>query len=1681
MKKILFLLILFGVSGILFGEYFWDFESDPWLQGWTSAKKEQGHLWPYRWEWEAYDYHLRRPPDPGARTMWCSSWEAGSGYLLRDTLYSPVLPDTTHQDSINYFKWFKWGAGYRYRSNVGNDTASVLVRTFSGGSWSPWQQVQYYFGSDYYGQYDSIDISLLLPGVDSFQLGFAYRGGSAGGRDYYFGVDNVQLTVYVVYIPGPVVAPTGPDSVLTGQTYSYNSEVIAGNYEYQFYWDDGTVSSWSASPTIDKTWDKVGTYFIRSRIRDINFPNDSISDWSDSMQVIVVNPNTIYYWGFENNNGGWVDNGREWQWGIPASGPYEANSGYYLWATDLYGNYNLNYSRLKTFDLILSGADSVVLNFWMWYESVQDTHGLNMFLAATQPHGTSWWYNAEQRYYDSIPAHLVSPPFNGSFQCTWTGTIMSGWTGDGRSWLHYQIDLTPYVWLDSIQILWRLADYNDAVGLSGFYLDDVWLDTFMSIPGPVTAPAGTDSGYIESTYPYTSDPVAGGVEYQFDWGDGSLSSWSASQTQDKSWSEVGTYYVRSRVRNTADTTQISRWSNPLVAKMISTKTVYYCGFEFNEGGYTNSRSRDWEWGMPLTGPTQARSGKVLWGTNLDGYYTQNASWLLSPPFNISYSDSAVLYFWMWYESEWNQDAVAIMTQSDSTPNSYENVVPVPKGYIQPPYSGDYYMSWWGTTDPGWTGSGASWQLYSVNLTPFSYMEDLKFLWRLGVNSSVHWDGFYIDDIRIDTFMFPIHGPFVAPAGPNWGLVDTIYYFATDTATSGMGQLEYQFSWGDGTYSAWDTLRLGDHSWSAEGLYQIRARARVRADTTLLGPWSPPHSIEIGTTGYFEDPWTFEPGYQGWTPSSVWQRLEDDYHGATWRMENAEDWTLWAIGTGQVYVHDTTYSVSIGIEPQDKYLIWDACFRNSTSIEGDTAIVIFRLHINTMWREWMIAEMYTERAYPKWYYEDIPSLDEADSFQMAVVYIHTDGTSDDRFFGIDNIRLTSRPFITEIGWNFETSTQYDWVHTNNNNWPNGWEIRSSSTISSLSLPNDGYRSIWIGNTSSHSIPLVDTTFSPADWNPIDVQYLKYGIAFNDRYDSIKVLLSGTQDSVWSEWHELKKYEVGSTPTYKDYDSVDISTYENYSRIALGFAYYSSMNYGAMVIDNITVVSAEQTDALVALPPEAGQQNQFTSAGTYSVSAEIINAGTNPASLTATAMIQDLTDGTIMLEEELDFSNIQYLDTVQANFGSVDLVNGHRYLKKVLIDYPGDNNNGNDTLISVIWALTPVWARIADMPVELSGACTWFDRDGLMHVYGEDVHLLYNPQENSWSYANPLPLKLTSGKSAIANDQVIITGDFDGQKEVMLIYDMTTDASQIIQLPEDIQEPTVVAINGNGDDYIYIIPNENINLPNCYLYEPLSSSFIPCSGLPSGYYRGVAGYSNDRILLSGGDVNGYNFYIGEVNPASPSLINWRTEYKSPVGITSNAFGTSAGDYFLIAGGTKNSLVQKTAYLYDAEYGWFSLPDLPLELQNASSVADFNASTTVGEEQQIARFYLIGGENLRGNSNQVYYLELNQANMFGSSQEQISTSPFAYSVCLASSNVFSQDVVLRLSLPLDANVYFNVFDLSGRKVRTIDQSFPAGINVFRWDGTDDRGHSVSAGSYFFNLDTPWGRETGKLIRVQ
>jgi flagellar hook assembly protein FlgD len=85
------------------------------------------------------------------------------------------------------------------------------------------------------------------------------------------------------------------------------------------------------------------------------------------------------------------------------------------------------------------------------------------------------------------------------------------------------------------------------------------------------------------------------------------------------------------------------------------------------------------------------------------------------------------------------------------------------------------------------------------------------------------------------------------------------------------------------------------------------------------------------------------------------------------------------------------------------------------------------------------------------------------------------------------------------------------------------------------------------------------------------------------------------------------------------------------------------------------------------------------------------------------------------------------------------------------------------------------------------------------------------------------------------------------------------------------------------------------------------------------------------------------------------------------------------------------------------------------------------------------------------------------------------------LASSNPASDGVTLRCVIPRAGSARLEVFDLAGRRVRTVHEGhLGMGPHELRWDGRDEAGARLPGGVYLCRFDSGGEWATARVVLV-
>ena len=91
-------------------------------------------------------------------------------------------------------------------------------------------------------------------------------------------------------------------------------------------------------------------------------------------------------------------------------------------------------------------------------------------------------------------------------------------------------------------------------------------------------------------------------------------------------------------------------------------------------------------------------------------------------------------------------------------------------------------------------------------------------------------------------------------------------------------------------------------------------------------------------------------------------------------------------------------------------------------------------------------------------------------------------------------------------------------------------------------------------------------------------------------------------------------------------------------------------------------------------------------------------------------------------------------------------------------------------------------------------------------------------------------------------------------------------------------------------------------------------------------------------------------------------------------------------------------------------------------------------------------------------------------------------SYSLLQNYPNPFNPITTLRYDLPENSFVNITIYDMLGRKVKTlINETQDAGYRSIIWDATDNNGEPVSAGIYLYQIQADEYFQTKKMVLLK
>ena len=188
-----------------------------------------------------------------------------------------------------------------------------------------------------------------------------------------------------------------------------------------------------------------------------------------------------------------------------------------------------------------------------------------------------------------------------------------------------------------------------------------------------------------------------------------------------------------------------------------------------------SKQSAWNYGQlgSSAGPSDEPSFPYVYGTNLNGVYGNNQNSLLtSPTYEIPSDGLAYVTFDKWICTENSWDAVGLQIQVNGGSWSYFDPQ-IPGWYDgSPGFSGNQMYG-----HDAWMGGDCNQDEFENRQAPLSNYagDELRFRFRLSTDSSVTYQGAYIDNFGILTANYGSGGHWISNAVPLTGNVDLFNY------------------------------------------------------------------------------------------------------------------------------------------------------------------------------------------------------------------------------------------------------------------------------------------------------------------------------------------------------------------------------------------------------------------------------------------------------------------------------------------------------------------------------------------------------------------------------------------------------------------------------------------------------------------------------------------------------------------------------------------------------------------------------------------------------------------------------------------------------------------------------------------------------------------------------------------
>ncbi|UCG42570.1 MAG: hypothetical protein JSU73_12000 [candidate division WOR-3 bacterium] len=487
------------------------------------------------------------------------------------------------------------------------------------------------------------------------------------------------------------------------------------------------------------------------------------------------------------------------------------------------------------------------------------------------------------------------------------------------------------------------------------------------------------------------------------------------------------------------------------------------------------------------------------------------------------------------------------------------------------------------------------------------------------------------------------------------------------------------------------------------------------------------------------------------------------------------------------------------------------------------------------------------------------------------------------------------------------------------------------------------------------------------------------------------------------------------------------------------------------------------------------------GSIAPKTEIKNFGTQAQSDIPCYFVIDSSGSNVYSEMETYAGPLAPGATAEVTFTNWTAVGG-TYDLTAFTNLAGDDNPSNDTMTGTVQVVALAWETISSPTTaqdKIVHVTVWDPGTDMVYQVGgnpagatgtyDGICRAYDPEGDSWVTKATMPTPLGWMGYGLVGGKIYALGGHDNFNQMIGTsqeYDIASNTwTAKAARPVGLGAPLSATWR---DTLIYIMggTNGSTGSNRVDVYDPASNSWLTGTNLPEIADMGSAVIIGDTIYIAQALNRGTsrcwtNLYKGAIDPGNPTSINWIQGPVLAEPVFNGATVAVAGEVYWMGGFINATTVTSKIWKYSPTTGMVTTfaPSYPITVARSTFAAARDASW--GWE-----IYGMAGD-MNGNwspPNQTYTKLALPITGVG---EGTPPRPLSAGIVSVRPSIGRGFASISYSVANVGLVNLGVYDASGSLVRTLVEGVvEPGTQTAVWNRTDDAGHRVSNGTYFYRL---------------